>query len=148
MKYNANVNTIQVHNIFDGSMVNKLNKKDWSVSRLSEQNGLEILITSTYCKAMISKHNTNRTQGTDEEIEEMQTEDVLVPVDLNVSLKDVPHERILSTKWVFTKKHERFKARLVARGFHQIHGINYDETFAPTPKFNSLHLLFFHCLFE
>ncbi|MBW0515135.1 hypothetical protein O181_054850 [Austropuccinia psidii MF-1] len=140
--YNANVNSIQVCNIFDGSMVNELNKQDWSVSQLSEQNGLEIFIPSTYRKAMISKHNTNWMQAIDEEIESMQTEDVFVPVDLNVALKEAPHENILRTKWVFTKKPKQFKARLAARGFHQIHGINYDENFAPTPTFSSLRLLF------
>ncbi|MBW0494318.1 hypothetical protein O181_034033 [Austropuccinia psidii MF-1] len=72
----------------------------------------------------------------------MQTEDVFVPVDLNDALKEVPHESILGIKWVFTKKPEQFQARLVARGFHQIHGINYDQTFSPTPTFNSLRLLF------
>ncbi|MBW0538836.1 hypothetical protein O181_078551 [Austropuccinia psidii MF-1] len=140
--YDANVNSIQVCNIFDGSMVNEINKQDWSVSQLSEQNGLESSIRSTYHKAMISKHNTNWTQAIDEEIESMQTEDVFVPVDLNVASKEVPHESILRTKWVFTEKPERFKARLVARSFCQIHGINYDETFAPTLTFNSLRLIF------
>ncbi|MBW0527742.1 hypothetical protein O181_067457 [Austropuccinia psidii MF-1] len=72
----------------------------------------------------------------------MQTEDVFVPDDLNEALKEVPHESILGTKWVFTKKPEQFKARLVARGFRQIHGINYDKTFSPTPTFNSVRLLF------
>ncbi|MBW0478886.1 hypothetical protein O181_018601 [Austropuccinia psidii MF-1] len=72
----------------------------------------------------------------------MKTEEVFVTVPLKDALKEVPHESILGTRWIFTKKPERFKARLVARGFRQIHGINYDETFAPTPTFNSLRLLF------
>ncbi|MBW0536231.1 hypothetical protein O181_075946 [Austropuccinia psidii MF-1] len=139
---NADVDSIQVCNIFDGSMINELNKQDWSASQLSKQNGLEISIPSTYREAMTSEHKTNWSQAIDDKIESMQTKDVFLPVDLNVALKEVPHESILSTKWVFTKKPKRFKARLVARGFHQIHGINYDDTFAPTPTFNSLHLLF------
>ncbi|MBW0566612.1 hypothetical protein O181_106327 [Austropuccinia psidii MF-1] len=61
---------------------------------------------------------------------------------LHDTLKEVLHKSILSTKWVFTKKPEKFKSRLVVCGFLQIHGINYDETFAPTPTFNSLRLLF------
>ena len=40
-------------------------------------------------------------------------------------------------KWVFVRKHNekneivRYKARLVAQGFHQILGIDYEETYSP-----------------
>ena len=51
---------------------------------------------------------------------------------------------LISTKWVFTLKFnadgtlERFKARLVARGFTQQYGVDYTETFAPTVRMASL----------
>ncbi|MBW0537411.1 hypothetical protein O181_077126 [Austropuccinia psidii MF-1] len=91
---------------------------------------------------MISDNKAFWDQAINEEINSMKTENVFVPVDLHEALKEIPHESILSTKWVFTKKPELFKAILVARGFGQIRGINYDKTFAPTPTFNSLLLLF------
>jgi hypothetical protein len=53
---------------------------------------------------------------------------------------------LVSTKWVFTIKTkadgtiERFKARLVARGFSQVHGQDYSETFAPTVRMDTLRL--------
>jgi len=39
--------------------------------------------------------------------------------------------KVISCKWVFTVKREgRYKARLVARGFEQEEGINYQETYS------------------
>ena len=36
----------------------------------------------------------------------------------------------------------RFKAQLIARGFTQIPGVDYRETFSPTLKLTSLRLIF------
>jgi hypothetical protein len=52
----------------------------------------------------------------------------------------------VSTKWVFTVKLtvngeiERFKARLVARGFSQVQGEDFHETFAPTVRMDTLRI--------
>ena len=54
---------------------------------------------------------------------------------------------IVTAKWVFTVKYapdgsiERYKARLVARGFSQVYGLDYTETFAPTLRIDSLRIL-------
>jgi len=51
---------------------------------------------------------------------------------------------IVTSKWVFKLKIHvngslnKLKARLVARGFSQIYGVDYKDTFALTVKFNTL----------
>jgi hypothetical protein len=58
---------------------------------------------------------------------------------------DAPN--IISGKWVFKIKRDehgkiqRYKARWVARGFSQMHGIDYTETFSPTVRHASVRLL-------
>lgn len=54
---------------------------------------------------------------------------------------------IVNCKWVFTMKHkshgsmDRYKAHLVARGFTQMYGVKYEETFSPVARLNSIRVL-------
>jgi hypothetical protein len=53
----------------------------------------------------------------------------------------------ISCKWVFKIKQgangevERYKDKLVARGFTQTYGVDYNETFALVVKFTSIHYI-------
>jgi hypothetical protein len=55
--------------------------------------------------------------------------------------------RPISYKWVFKKKMDNdgnvhiYKARLVVKGFKQIHGIDYDESFSPVTMLKSVWIL-------
>jgi len=58
-----------------------------------------------------------------------------------------PNRKPISSKWIFKIKTkadgnlDKYKARLVARGFTQIQGIDYTETFSPVVKLNSIKVL-------
>ncbi|XP_073271383.1 uncharacterized protein [Primulina huaijiensis] len=57
------------------------------------------------------------------------------------------HGNIIGTKWIFKNKTDesgniiRNKARLVAQGYTQVEGVDFDETFAPVARIESIRLL-------
>jgi hypothetical protein len=67
----------------------------------------------------------------------------MAALDANKTWELVPlleGKKAIGYKWVYKVKHNsngnisRYKARLVAKGYAQTHGIDYEETFAPTAK--------------
>ncbi|GJV68898.1 putative ribonuclease H-like domain-containing protein [Tanacetum coccineum] len=81
------------------------------------------------------------------EVEAMQ-EELLQFKLLNVwTLVDLPHgKKVIGTKWVFRNKRDqrgivvRNKARLVAQGYRQEEGVDYDEVFAPVARIEAIRL--------
>ena len=56
-------------------------------------------------------------------------------------------EHIIGTKWIFCNKTDEEgnvicnKARLVAQGYSQMEGVDYDETFVPVVRMESIRIL-------
>ncbi|GJR23034.1 putative ribonuclease H-like domain-containing protein [Tanacetum coccineum] len=87
-------------------------------------------------------------------IEAMQEELLQFKLQKVWTLVDLPKEkRAIGTKWVYrNKKNERGiivrnKARLVAQGYTQEEGIDYDEVFAPVARIEAIRLFFAYASF-
>ena len=75
------------------------------------------------------------------EIESMKINDVWILVDPLEGIKSI------RCKWVFKKKRgtdgkvETYKAHLVAKGYRQCYGIDYDEIFSPMVMLKSIQIM-------
>jgi hypothetical protein len=54
---------------------------------------------------------------------------------------------MVTSRWIYKLKYvadgniEKYKARFVARGFLQVEGVDYDETFALVPRYTSIRVV-------
>lgn len=104
-----------------------------SVSIIEEPNNYE--------EAMNSEHKDNWKEAMDQEYQSLMKNNTWELVELPKGKK------LVSTKWVYKYKSgnssnpPRFKARLVARGFLQRKGIDFEEVYSPTLKYTTLRLV-------
>nr|GEU64800.1 hypothetical protein [Tanacetum cinerariifolium] len=87
-------------------------------------------------------------------VEAMQEELLLLHLQKVWTLVDLPRgKRAIGTKWVFKNKKDerdiviRNKAKLVAQGFTQEEGIDYDEVFAPVARIKAIRLFLAYAFF-
>jgi len=63
------------------------------------------------------------------------------------TLVERPNSNVIGTKWVFRNKQDehgvvtRNKARLVAQGFTQVEGLDFEETYAPVARLEAIRML-------
>lgn len=95
----------------------------------------------TYKEAMTRSDKEKWKKAMLEELESLDKNEVY-------DIVDRPSCNVVTNKWVLKIKRksngevERYKARLVARGFSQIYGIDYLETYAPVANMVSIRMLF------
>ena len=110
----------------------------------SEEEHLDTQAPQSYREAMKSDEANQWRAAMQSEFESICENDVYTPVHIS----EVPRgRRILTARWVYKKKLGidnqvvRYKARWVARGFQQIYGQDFDETYAAVVKGASYKLL-------
>ena len=95
----------------------------------------------TVTEALSSPKKIEWKKAMEKEIESLHTNDAWDLVKLPSGRKAI------GCKWVFKRKHdadgyvESYKARLVAQGFNQKYRVDYDETFCPVVRFESVRTL-------
>jgi hypothetical protein len=114
---------------------------DWALAATVGETSNKVVIPDNYQKAINDPEWGEMWKGAvAKEIQALVAngtwEYVVPPKDVN----------IVTSKWVFTVKYtinsmiKRFKARLVARGFSQKYGIDFEDTFALTVRYDTLRL--------
>ncbi len=95
----------------------------------------------SYNDAMNSAESSRWKKAMDDEIKAMHDNESWTLVETT------PNMNIIGSKWVYKIKRkgdgtiERYKARLVARGFNQVEGVDYNETFAPVMRYKTLRII-------
>ncbi|KAK9043534.1 hypothetical protein V6N11_071870 [Hibiscus sabdariffa] len=95
----------------------------------------------TYQEAVASPDSEKWLEAMRSEMDSMSEKQVWTLVEPPEGIKPI------GCKWVFKKKTDMdgnvqtYKGRLVAKGFRQIHGVDYDETFSPVAMFKSIRIL-------
>jgi hypothetical protein len=65
-----------------------------------------------------------------------------------------PNQNVVGTKWVFRNKQDEHgvvtsnKARLVAKGYSQVESLDFDETYAPVARLESIRILFAYATYH
>lgn len=96
---------------------------------------------STVREALMSEEAEMWKQAMEEEIGNLQRAQTweLVP--------RPPNTKVITSRWIFRKKRDnegkciKFKARLVARGYQQLPGVDFSETYSPVIKLKSIRTL-------
>jgi ribonuclease HI len=104
----------------------------------SVQKAIKIEEPSSYNDALKSEHADLWKAAADDEMASILSNDTWEVVE------PPPGANIIGSRWVFKVKYDtsgnvsRFKARLVAQGYKQVEGLDYNEVFAPVSKYTTI----------
>lgn len=119
--------------------------------RLEEQKAQVNLVNYALMSQVLSVQEPSTLEEAQKDpkwVEAMQIEYDSIMKNRTWSLVDRPLKRkVIGTKWIYKLKYkadgtmEKYKARLVVKGFAQVEGFDFQETFAPTAKMTTIRLV-------
>ena len=89
-------------------------------------------------EALQGPHTERWRQAMNSEIESLRENGVYELVDRPEGKKVVKSKWVLRVKTNENGEIEKYKARVVAKGYSQVEGVGYDQTFSPTVRFESI----------
>jgi hypothetical protein len=102
----------------------------------------EFIIPNDFADVLISKHKDKWMGGMNEELDQMDSRGVYSYVERP------KNKKVLPVKWHFDLKRNedgdpvRFKARFVVKGYMQVEGLDFQETYAPVCRAETRRVLF------
>ena len=99
---------------------------------------LSIEDPTTYEEAMNSPEKEDWKQALKSELDSIHSNRTWVRANLPAGRMAIPCKVVWKKKLDDAGKVARYKARVVAKGFHQRYGVDYDETFAPVVSYDAL----------
>ncbi|MBW0526012.1 hypothetical protein O181_065727 [Austropuccinia psidii MF-1] len=137
-KGKIDLNLIELNNIFDDRLIREMQEQDKCLHLLN--------VSSMYCNGAPTTYHEAKKTPQALELMTACKEELMNLKDMDV-WEEVEHDsntKTLGTRWVFALKMDsngkpiRHKAQLVVQGHRKVRGINFEETFAPTPLFATL----------
>jgi len=96
---------------------------------------------TSFKEAMTNDNSSTWLEAMEDELKSMSTNDVWDLVEIPDGAKKVGCKWVYKTKYNSKGKVEKFKPRLVAKGFLQREGIDYNETFSPVSTKDSFRIV-------
>ncbi len=125
-------------------LLKKAKKKKFKKEKEREKGGVSI--PTSYRDVCKRDDFAKWKEAMDKERQAFEVRDIFEPT-LRSKVKALG-KNVVSVRWVYDikmnpdmKTIERYKARLVARGFQQRYGVDYDDVFAPTMNIKTMRIL-------
>jgi hypothetical protein len=138
----SNGSNLEIH-VYDRKSIHEKKQPSWMTSGefvclVSDSQGGYCLSQTSYNEAMQSNEQNQWLKAMNEELASLKTNETLELVNRSVNAK------VVQNRWVKMSSDDkaRFKALLVAKDYSQKQGIDYDETFSPLTRYDTVRTLF------